>query len=104
MTSGAASTATSSGARTADASPPRPGYGFAPMYFPGTADPDQAAILVLGEGEERGGIDIGFQFVRMAAVEGRVSNPTGVVPPGTQLTIKRLTCTGNPDRPTRRVG
>jgi hypothetical protein len=78
------------------AGPPRPDssarqttYGYAPIYYPGTADPDQATTLALAEGEERAGIDIGLQLVRTAAIEGRVSIAGGALPSGTQVTLTR---------------
>ena len=65
-------------------------YGYAPIHFPGTPDPDQADTVELAEGEERAGIDIGLRFVRTVAIDGRVSNSTGALPPGTQVTLTRL--------------
>jgi hypothetical protein len=71
-------------------------YGYAPIYYPGTPDPDQAVTLVLAEDEERAGIDITLQLVRTAAIQGRVSIPGGAVPSGTQVTLTRLGLRGRP--------
>jgi hypothetical protein len=65
-------------------------FGYAPIYYPGTPDPDQAATLVLAEDEELAGIDIGLQVVRTSAIDGRLSIPGGTLPPGTQVTLTRL--------------
>ncbi len=64
-------------------------YGYAPIYYPGSADPDLAATVALGEGEERAGVDLALQLVRTVAVEGRVSIASGTLPPGTQVTLTR---------------
>jgi uncharacterized protein (DUF2141 family) len=79
------------GAATArlDSNARSPTYGYAPIYYPGTPDPDQAVTLALAEGEERAGIDLDLQLVRTAAVEGRVSAPSGASPLGTQVTLTR---------------
>ena len=76
-------------------------FGYAPIHYAGTPDPDQAQTVELTEGEERAGIDISLQFVRTSALEGRVSNPAGAVPPGTQVTLTRLRQrpTGSPALP-----
>lgn len=64
-------------------------FGYAPIHYPGTADPDQAAILSLAEGDDRGAVDIDLQLVRMAAIAGRVSIDGGALPSGTQITLTR---------------
>jgi len=65
-------------------------YGYAPVYYPGTPDPEQAVALALAEEEEHAGIDIDLQFVRTAAIEGRVTSASGDLPSGTQITLTRL--------------
>jgi hypothetical protein len=60
------------------------------MYHPGTPDPDLAGTLILADGEERIGVDIGLQLVRTVAVEGRVSSSAGPLPAATQVTLTRL--------------
>jgi hypothetical protein len=83
------------GPARADSSKGAATYGHAPIYFPGTPDPDQADTLVLAEDEERAGIDIGLQLVRTSAIEGRVSFPGGALPAGTQVTLTRLGLRGS---------
>jgi hypothetical protein len=90
------------GARAAGppaAAAPRPEatYGYAAIYFPGTADPDRAETLTLAEGEERNGIDVALQLVRTVAVRGRVSSDTSVMPSGVNVYLTRQTV---PDKST----
>lgn len=96
-TSGLSGSTGSAAGRTASASGPasEPSrrlatYGYAPIFYPGTPEPDRAQIVELSEGEERAGVDIRLQFSRTMAVAGRVSNPTGSLPPGTQVTLTRI--------------
>lgn len=70
--------------------PPPATYGYAPVYYPGTPDPDQATTIALEDGEERGAVDITLQLVRTVAVSGRVSIAGGTLPSSTQVTIARL--------------
>ncbi len=76
--------------------PPPATYGYAPIYYPGTPDPDQASTIALEDGEERAGIDIGLQLVRTVAIGGHVSIGTGALPSSTQVTIARLGLKGAP--------
>ena len=69
--------------------PPPATYGYAPIYYPGTPDPDQASTITLEDGEERAGIDISLQLVRTVAIGGHVSIGTGALPSNTQVTIAR---------------
>jgi len=88
---GAAAAQTTSGAGAPREENRKPAsYGYAAIHYPGTPDPEQAQAIELIEGEERAGIDVGLQFVRTVAVEGRVSNAAGALPPGTQVTLTRL--------------
>jgi hypothetical protein len=64
-------------------------FANAPSYYPGTADPEQAQILTLAEGDERAGVDFDLQLVRPSTIEGRVSIGGGAVPPNTQVTLTR---------------
>ncbi len=64
-------------------------YGYAPIYFPGTADADEATTLTLVADEERTGIDIGIRLVRSVWVEGRVALATGTLPSDTQVVLTR---------------
>ncbi len=65
-------------------------FTYAPIYFPGTADPDEADPISMAEGEERNGVDIGLRLVRTATIEGHVSMPSGDVPAGLQLYLRKL--------------
>ena len=69
--------------------PPPATYGYAPIYYPGTPDPDQATTIALEDGEERAGIDISLQLVRTMAIGGHVSIGTGALPSNTQVTVAR---------------
>jgi hypothetical protein len=51
--------------------------GYAPVYYPGTTTPSQAAALTLAPSEERAGLDFQLQRVPVARVEGIVANATG---------------------------
>ena len=61
--------------------------GYAPVYYPGTASPAQAAPIALGIGEERTSID--FQLLRVAVgrIEGVVVNATGHPAQNVQLRL-----------------
>jgi hypothetical protein len=61
--------------------------GYAPVYYPGTTTPAQAASIVIDAGEERGGVDLQLQRVSVAQVEGIVINPTGTPVQNVQLTL-----------------
>ena len=61
---------------------------FAPTYFPGSAFATQAAMVTLGRGEERDGIDFALQLVRTARVDGVVSATDGsAAPAGTSVSL-----------------
>ena len=51
---------------------PRPRMGYAPVYYPGGADPSQAAQVQVGPGEEVPSIDFLFFPVRTFRLRGRV--------------------------------
>jgi hypothetical protein len=94
------SAGTSAGARADGAASPEPRreatYGYAAIYFPGTADPDRAETLTLAEGEERNGIDVTLQLVRTVAVRARVSSDTSVLPAAANVYLTRLGVPGTP--------
>jgi hypothetical protein len=64
-------------------------YGYAPVYYPGTSDPDQAQPVALAEGDERAGVDLDLQLVRHSTIEGRVSMAGEALPSGIQVTLTR---------------
>jgi hypothetical protein len=61
--------------------------GYAPVYYPGTTSPAQAAAITLGAGEEKPAVDFQLQRVPVAQVEGLVVNPTGQPLPNIQLSL-----------------
>ena len=69
---------TSAGSET-DANAPR-AIGYAPVFYPGTTEASQAAVIPLGKSEERAGIDFQLQYVPTAAIRGGVIAPQGVSP------------------------
>jgi hypothetical protein len=75
-------------AQGAAGAPPRPGaviappnppvtVGYAPVFYPGTTNASQAALVSVGVGEERSGIDFQLQLVPTAKVEGTLLLPDG---------------------------
>ena len=54
---------------------------YAPVFHPGTTDVGAAAVISLGLGEERGGIDVAMQLVPSAKVSVTVTAPSGELPP-----------------------
>jgi sarcosine oxidase gamma subunit len=65
--------------------PPGPTVAYPPTYYPDATDAQGAAAIVLGAGEERGGIDLVLQQVFAAKVSGVVSGPDGQPLRGVQL-------------------
>lgn len=59
--------------------PPAPGpsMGYAPVFYPGTADPGGATVLTIGPGEVREGIDFPLQFVATSRIEGTIVDVDG---------------------------
>ena len=51
--------------------------GYAPVFFPGTADPGGATVLTIGPAEVREGIDFPLQFVATSRVEGTIVDVDG---------------------------
>jgi hypothetical protein len=74
--------------RSPNAPPP---YGYAPIYYPGTPVAAEAARVAVAAAEERDGLDFTLSLVPAATVEGTISDPSGAIPTGAQLT---LTATG----------
>jgi len=64
-----------------------PTVGFTPMYYPGTMLPTDGALVTVGAGEEREGVDIQLRVVRTSRVSGKVITPAGVAPGEVSLTI-----------------
>ena len=55
--------------------------GYAPIFYPGTVFPQDAARLDLGSGEERTGVDVSLRLVPMTRISGTVVN-AGLLPAG----------------------
>ena len=51
--------------------------GYAPVFFPGTADPGGATVLTIGPAEVHEGIDFPLQFVATSRVEGTIVGVDG---------------------------
>jgi hypothetical protein len=78
--------------------PPPPGFQldttgideevYAPVYYPGTTDPEQAATIELRAGAEFAGVDMILQEVAAVRISGRiVDGSTGATPRGVMLTL-----------------
>ena len=59
--------------------------GFAPVYFPGTADPAQAQSIRLALAEERAGVTLRIEPVATAVVEAVVTLPSEADPASLQV-------------------
>lgn len=59
--------------------PPAPGptLAYAPVFYPGTADPSAASVVSIGPGEERAGVDFTISMVQTAHVSGTVLDENG---------------------------
>jgi hypothetical protein len=66
---------------------PSPAYGHAPIYYPGTPVAAEAARVTVAAAEERDGLDFTVSLVPAATVEGTISDPSGAIPTGAQLTL-----------------
>jgi hypothetical protein len=53
---------------------------YLPSIHPGTTDPGQAAVVNVGAGESRTGIDLAIDLVPTVRISGRVTRPDGPVP------------------------
>lgn len=51
--------------------------GYASTYYPGTGNPDEAAVITLGSGESRDNVDVPLRFSTTVPVSGRLIGPTG---------------------------
>ena len=61
--------------------------GYAPVYYPGTTSPVNAAIVTVGAGEEKGGVDFQYQVVPVSRVEGIVTSSAGPLPPNVSISL-----------------
>jgi Ni,Fe-hydrogenase III small subunit len=60
---------------------------YAPVYFPGTTLSSSAALVTVGAGEERSGVDMAMTLVRTTKVEGTVVPPPGMPAQAVQLML-----------------
>jgi hypothetical protein len=67
--------------------PPGPPMGYAPVYFPGTADASAAAIVTLAASEERSGVDFALQWVATAKVSGTIADAEGRPAPSVSVNL-----------------
>jgi protocatechuate 3,4-dioxygenase beta subunit len=51
--------------------------GFAPVYYPGTTDPESATEIVVGAGEERTGLDFALAVQPLARIAGSLMHADG---------------------------
>ena len=63
---------------------------YASAYFPGTTDPAAAAVITLGPGEERAGVDFSLPLVSVARVAGAVTDASGQPPQSLQVTLRPM--------------
>jgi hypothetical protein len=69
----------------------QPHQGFAPVFFPGSPDFSRAQPIMLGDGEDRTGINVQLQLVPTARIDGTVSMPGGQPPSNTQVVATAVT-------------
>ena len=74
---------------TGDALDPAARFNYAPVYHPDTVDPLAAAVLSLGPGDVRDGIDIRMQLRQMGRIEGTVMGPDGPAGNATMVLFRR---------------
>lgn len=71
--------------------PPTPGtepvHGYAPVFFPGTAQITNAQTITMGVSDEHLGIDFGLQRVGLSTITGNVVTPPGQNPTSVQLRL-----------------
>jgi hypothetical protein len=72
-----------------------PAAGYAATYYPSTPVAAAAAMVLIGPGEERSGIDIHVQPVRAAIVRGTIE-----IPPGLPVTVQVSLESQDPSVPT----
>ena len=70
---------------------------FAPVFFPGAVELSAAQTITLGQGEERGGIDVRLQLVPAARVTGTVAASDGRTVAGLEVWAVPVTDTSSMD-------
>jgi hypothetical protein len=78
--------------------PPAPGQtvGFAPVFYPGTVDPEAATVIAVAAGEERTGIDLNLQLVPTSRIEGTIVAEDGRPAASAAITILPTRIVGSP--------
>lgn len=80
-------TRTTAGAAGATMPPAERAVTYAPVFFPGTTDAENAARISLGPGQERGGVVLPLQFVPTARIDGIVLGPSGQGASGVSIVL-----------------
>jgi hypothetical protein len=62
-------------------------FGYAPVFFGGSANPSQARSVAVLAGDEREQVDIDLQLVPTAALAGRILDPRGGPPANLQMSM-----------------
>jgi hypothetical protein len=63
-------------------------FAWAPVFFPGTAEITQAAVVTLGPGQERTGLDFALRRVPTSVVSGVLTRPDGQRAPGIAVRLQ----------------
>ncbi len=71
--------------------PAVPVSGYAPVYYPGTPEPDTAQFVKVGVSQEQLGIDFQLQRVPLTVVTGQVIVPDGVTVNSVQVRLRNQT-------------
>ena len=77
--------------------PPARPVGYAPVFYPGTADAAMAATIRVASGEERAGVDMPLQIVALARVAGTLNDGNGQ--PLTSATVSLVPKRGDQPSP-----
>jgi Carboxypeptidase regulatory-like domain len=86
------------GTVAANTTPPPSGQtvGYAPVYYPGTVDPEAATLITLAAGEERTGVDLNLQLVPTSRLEGTIVGEDGRPAAAASITILPTRIVGSP--------
>lgn len=76
------------GAPMAFGSSSAPRVKYAPAFYPGVADPEQAALVSVGAGQEATGIDLQLTLTRLVRIEGHLVATTGSPESGLMVELR----------------
>ena len=93
---GGATARVGAGAAGGPAPPARP-VGYAPVFYPGTADAAMAATISVASGEERAGVDMPLRIVALARLAGTIVDGNGQ--PVTSATVSLVPKRGDQPSP-----